>query len=497
MYKRRLVWIIIVAVVFATAFTACNRINQNDTIDVSGELEVTFDISDIEILINGEPLDGASVNDDRTFFVNGIKNGDVISFYKEGYIFDTYTAKKSIRGIIITGGPASLTVNVGVNELGSVTGGGNYSYGDSVTLNFTAGGHAKFDGLYLDNVLVSENPSYTFTVESNCDFEARFSRILYPIEFTKSHNEGTAQCSNSAAFGDSVTLDAEDNEHYVFSHWTVNGMNIEDKHYVFALDTTTPVVTAHFLARLNMPVISVYDNIITVDRIENADRYIFCINGVQMQSSGKNTYDLNAADLLSGNYSVTVKAEGAGQGESFTSEQTVQYRRPLDTPKSYGIIQENGIVYYTFSRVLGADGYTLYINGAAENVDTLAHSVTGSAVRVDLSDVLLDSGTYVFTVIAKGSGDSVDSMPTAEISYDYTATLDVPVVTLQGGVLVWSHIKDGVTFDIIVGGVTVMADAEEGSLDLSTVVDGDSAAIKVIAKLAGYKYSEYNTEYIK
>lgn len=497
MYKWRLVRIIIVAVVFATAFTACNRITQDNTIGVSGELAVTFDISDILILINGEPFDGAAVNDDRTFSVRGIKNGDVISFYKEGYIFDTYTAKKSISGIIITGGPTLLTVNVGSNGLGSVTGGGNYSYGDSATLDFTACEHARFDGLYLDGVLVSEDPSYTFTVSSNCDFEARFSRILYPIAFTKSHNDGAAQCSKSAAFGDSVTLDADDNEQYVFSHWTVNGSNIEDKHYIFALNTIAPVVTAHFLKRLSTPVISVCGSTVTVDEIENADTYTFSIGGALVQSSGKNTYDITDADLSSGSYSFTVKAEGAGHGESLTAEQTVQYRRPLDTPKSYGIIQEDGIVYYTFSRVLGANGYNVYINGAAVNIDTLSYSVTGGAVRVDLTDVLKDSGTYVFAVIANGSGDSADSLPTDEVTYDFTATLDMPAVTLDGSVLGWSHIKDGVIFDIIIGGVTVMADAEEGALDLSTVVDGDSADIKVIAKHEGYKSSEYNTEYIK
>ena len=61
---------------------------------------------------------------------------------------------------------------------GTVTGGGDYAEGASVTLTATANEGYKFTGWYEGDDKKSESKSYTFTVSEACTFEARFNMLV-------------------------------------------------------------------------------------------------------------------------------------------------------------------------------------------------------------------------------------------------------------------------------------------------------------------------------
>lgn len=79
-------------------------------------------------------------------------------------------------------------------ERGSASGAGKFKYGSDVTVNASANTGYEFDGWYINNERVSQNPKYTFTMDdSNVSLEARFNVqiIEYPVYHYQETLSGT------------------------------------------------------------------------------------------------------------------------------------------------------------------------------------------------------------------------------------------------------------------------------------------------------------------
>jgi len=64
---------------------------------------------------------------------------------------------------------------------GTVTGSGTYNYGDTVSVEALPATYYEFDGWYENGIKVSNQIKYTFVIQKNWSFEARFKKIQKTI----------------------------------------------------------------------------------------------------------------------------------------------------------------------------------------------------------------------------------------------------------------------------------------------------------------------------
>ncbi|UKI14827.1 MAG: hypothetical protein L6V85_02095 [Clostridiales bacterium] len=84
-------------------FSACSRTQTNNDFSVGGIVKTDADFFEISILVNGTKTD-YSLDSSGRFNISHLKSGDVITFSKEGYSFNSYTVGGfSVDGIEIVG----------------------------------------------------------------------------------------------------------------------------------------------------------------------------------------------------------------------------------------------------------------------------------------------------------------------------------------------------------------------------------------------------------
>ena len=151
---------------------------------------------------------------------------------------------KSASGVSVTSAAATLTVeaytppttytiraDVTPAGAGSVSGGGSYTEGTSVTLTATNNPGYRFVGWVESGTTVSTNPNYTFVANSNRSLTAQFDRIssgggdsdpTYSITLPSRVTGGELKLSRRyAEKGETVTLTAIPDEGYELDTLTV------------------------------------------------------------------------------------------------------------------------------------------------------------------------------------------------------------------------------------------------------------------------------------
>ena len=169
-------------------------------------------------------------------------NGDVITFkvydHASGQELDavcntTYVFQVNANeGDLITPFVFNFTSNVAITatanpiEGGTVTGGGDYLYGTECTLEATATYGYTFINWTLNGEVVSDSPTYTFTVSEAGDYVANFELNTYTVSVSANPEEGgTVEGAGVYAHGSVCTLTATANAEFVFLNWvTPDGM---------------------------------------------------------------------------------------------------------------------------------------------------------------------------------------------------------------------------------------------------------------------------------
>lgn len=180
---------IVLLALFAVAtlvFSACSKTQTNNDFSVGGIVITDAEFFEISILVNGIKTD-YSLDSSGCFNISHLKSGDVITFSKEGYSFNSYTVGGfSVDGIEIVGTKCRYDVLTFFDEnYGTVTGAGKYEYGETATLTITPKEHFEINGIYEKDNLVSSNGEYSFTVTGDRVFVVRFSKKKYPITIEK------------------------------------------------------------------------------------------------------------------------------------------------------------------------------------------------------------------------------------------------------------------------------------------------------------------------
>ena len=179
-------------------------------LSIDGEIgdQLTFKLYDHSI---GQELDLTSP-DPVTF------DNDGLGSYFEPYILN------------FTGGePQKYTITASANPStgGTVTGGGEYTSGQSCTVYATANTGYTFTNWTENGSVVSTNANYSFTVNGNRNLVANFTANTYTVSVTANpSNGGTVTGAGSYSLGEQCILTATANTGYAFENWTENNIVI-------------------------------------------------------------------------------------------------------------------------------------------------------------------------------------------------------------------------------------------------------------------------------
>ena len=128
-----------------------------------------------------------------------------------------------------------ITVSANPTEGGTVSGGGEYEVGASVTVTANANEGYEFKRWTEDDAFVSSNPNYTFTVSGNRELVAVFEEAApEPETFTITvldNENGTVTAPESAQAGETVVVTAEPNEGYILTslyYYTTDAEDVTD-----------------------------------------------------------------------------------------------------------------------------------------------------------------------------------------------------------------------------------------------------------------------------
>lgn len=118
--------------------------------------------------------------------------------------------------------PTMYDINVSVNndEGGSVSGGGTFTHGDTVTLSATADEGYCFQYWMENGGVASADPNYSFPANFNRNLAASFTG---PVTISVSASEGGMVSGGGIFCYEACEVTATPNEGYNFANWTENG----------------------------------------------------------------------------------------------------------------------------------------------------------------------------------------------------------------------------------------------------------------------------------
>lgn len=159
---------------------------------------------------------------------------------------------------------------------GSVSGGGIFKKGDSVTIIATANEGYSFVGWYDGETKVSDQAEWTFSMgEKAISYTAKFSVNSYTVNLDCDLLKGNVTGGGEYLYGSKVTISAKDKVGYIFDAWYDGNTKISDNYnYTFDMVANNVTYTAKYKTDLN------YKKLI----LNLLDDGTFLLSGVQDKS---------------------------------------------------------------------------------------------------------------------------------------------------------------------------------------------------------------------
>lgn len=174
---------------------------------------------------NGKSITVTAAPSDKFEFVEWRENGGAVST-SAAYTF-TVNRDRNLTAVFAALIPVYVvTVAVDPPGGGTVTGGGAYEQGKSVTLTQTVAEGYRFTGWYnAAGEQLGTGETYTFTPTENVTITAKYAVIpVYTISVTiDPAGYGTVAGAGKYKEGETVTLKATADDGYTFTEWRENG----------------------------------------------------------------------------------------------------------------------------------------------------------------------------------------------------------------------------------------------------------------------------------
>ncbi len=221
------------------------------TLSQNREFTAHFSINSYAVTAASNPVNGGGVSGPDTFyhgqtaslqatpaedynFVNWTENGSVVS-HNPQYSFTVtqgrnLTANFALEVFMVTleSNPADAAI---------LNGAGNYNPGDNVTINSEPNPGYVFQNWTDGELLVSQNPQFSFEITSDRNLTANFSEEVYSLTLNPNPSYGGITTgAGNYPHGENVTVDAIPNPGFQFVSWTQNGFVVsEESIYTFQI----------------------------------------------------------------------------------------------------------------------------------------------------------------------------------------------------------------------------------------------------------------------
>lgn len=264
---------------------------------------------------------------DGYHFVSWTKNGNVVST-NQTYTFNvtedaTYVANFDIEVLHIT---TTAIPSIG----GTVSGAGDYNYGESCTLTATPRAGYTFLRWSKNGATVSTDATYTFTVTESANYVAQFTTRAINIDATATEG-GEALGGGLYEYGETVVLTAIADEDYVFEGWVEAGAVVStEAEYIFVAEKDRVLVAtfryltgveenSYSIEMFPNPVVS---NLTITTDMNDYQLDIFTITGAQVRSLNNcgNITVINVEDLSNGTYIIRLTKDNAVETRRFVKE---------------------------------------------------------------------------------------------------------------------------------------------------------------------------------
>ena len=235
--------------------------NANYTFTVNGNrnLVANFDAVTYNITTTASPSNGGTVSGGGSYeagttcTVNATANPgyDFVKWTSGGTVLSTEPAYSfTVTGnlsLVAHFTVAHYTISVDADPaMGTATGGGNFTYGQTCAVSATANPHYVFESWTENDNVVSTENFYIFDVTANRNLIANFAPEIYEIKVSANPAEGgNVIGEGSYAYGETVIVVAEANEDqmYHFVRWTENGDEVStDAEYSFIAEASRNLV---------------------------------------------------------------------------------------------------------------------------------------------------------------------------------------------------------------------------------------------------------------
>ena len=196
-------------------------ITANADPDEGGTISGTGDYDHFEsCTLNASPNEGY-------IFLKWTKDGNTVSYYPSFSFTVTenahYVAHFNLQ---------QHTVNASANpaEGGTVSGGGSYQHGATVTLVATPNEGYRFLQWTKDGEVVSSDASFSFTANGSGTFIAQFTLNEHTVSVAANPADGgTVSGGGTYIHGTSATISATKASGYRFVEWTLNGTTVSSE----------------------------------------------------------------------------------------------------------------------------------------------------------------------------------------------------------------------------------------------------------------------------
>ena len=338
----------------------------------------------------------AIANSDSGYdFVNWTENGSQVST-NSVYKFTATTERSLVANFELR--TYSITLLTNPNGAGTVSGSGNYTHGDIVSISTTPGAGWLFANWTESDVIISDLKTFEFKITGNRTITANFANQLYSISASPDPlDAGNISGAGTAFYNQMIKLIANPNPGWDFKDWREDGNIVStDQNYEFTVTGDRSLIATFSLTNFSItcsasPVeagitsgcgISFYNQEMTVKAIAN--------NGWEFIKWTENGEDVST----SMNYSFTVESD----------RDLVAIFDFIDGIEKLDDFEQIPDTYYLSNAYPNPFNPSTKIKfGIPESstVKAFISDVNGSIVKTLFSDTSLPSGNYLGTFEAE------------------------------------------------------------------------------------------------
>lgn len=393
---------------------------------------------------------------------------------------------------------------------GTVSGGGTYTHGESVSLKATPATGYSFAGWYEGAVQVSTAATYTFTATSARTLVGRFQRNWYTITFSAGTGGSVSPTSARVQYGGSAESTATANTGYTFTQWS-NGTKTAK------LTVTNVTANATYAASfgINAYVITYQAGTGVTSVTPTSETVNHGANAVGSTATVATGYNFdgwyNGATRVStalkyGPTSVTGNMTLVAKGtiKTFSITGTAQYRNTdstgdWSTGTSGGSVSGSGTYDYGSKATLtasAATGYTFmgWFNTSGTSVGTSTTYTINSVTAAVTVYARFQKNWYTVTY-TRGTGVNSLSKISERVAYNGTVTSETavastgynsPTWTKSSGTGLLSVSAGKATLSAIQSNCTLVASATINSYTISYTKNANIASISKTSETVNY-----------